>query len=197
MDGIKSRITAYLDELRKWNKKINLISEKDLPDVEDRHYQDSIAVLELIPPNAHLLDMGSGNGFPSIPIAIHRPDVSVVAVEIKKKKALFLENVSRRLNLNNYALMNISIDDHQPHMEAAFDVVTSRAFKDLATILEKAYYFSRNNAHVLYYNSLSNNQIDHIKPSLKKVIHNVNNLVYNLKNGETRSIIDITLNKVL
>ncbi len=197
MIDIKSQIKIYLDEIIKWNKKINLVSFNDLENIYNRHYLDSISILNNIPENSRLLDMGSGNGFPSIPIAIHRPDVDVFSIEIKRKKAFFLENIKNKINLNNLTILNISIDDNPYNFISFFDVITSRAFRDINLSIEKAFFYIKNNGKLIYFNSFNNNVLHCISRQNEKVIHNVNNIVYKLENGNFRSISEIFFNKDL
>lgn len=195
MDAIKNSIDFYLEELKKWNRKINLVSDKDIPFLHERHYLDSISILDSIAPNSKLMDLGSGNGFPSIPISIHRPDVLVWAVEIRKKRAIFLESVSKALSLKNYFVINDSLENCYSSHHSCFDVVTSRAFKDISIAFEKAQFFLKNNGVFIYFNSLYNIELDDFFSSNKKVIHTVNNIVYNLPDAKIRSFLTITIKK--
>ena len=195
MDKAEKKIKTYLDEIRKWNRRINLVSSGDLEKLYERHYLDSLVLAEHVPAGARLLDLGSGNGFPSIPIAVHRPDVLITALEIRKKKVFFLENVKRKLGLENYAILNMDIDSNPPSMESAFDAITARAYKDLTTVLGKARHYGRNGATVYYYNALSNKELRDTEKPKVEVIHNVNKIVYKLKTGETGEILLVEIRK--
>jgi 16S rRNA (guanine527-N7)-methyltransferase len=195
MDQAAEKIELYLAEIRKWNRRINLVSAGDLEKLYERHYLDSLVLAKRIPRGAKLLDMGSGNGFPSIPIAVHRPDVFVTALEIKKKKAFFLENVKRKLELANYSILNMDIDSNPPAMESAFDSITARAYKDLTSVLGKARYYCKNGGALYHYKTLSLLELRETGERKEKVVHSVNKIVYKLKTGETGEILQIEIRK--
>ncbi|MDZ7263112.1 MAG: 16S rRNA (guanine(527)-N(7))-methyltransferase RsmG [candidate division KSB1 bacterium] len=91
----------YVSLLLLWNKRTNLISRGDEPHIIDRHVLESLSVLLVceIPVGSRLVDIGSGAGFPAIPIKLMRPDLEVVLVESKRFKTLFLREVIQRLSL--------------------------------------------------------------------------------------------------
>jgi 16S rRNA (guanine527-N7)-methyltransferase len=93
---------VYYRELFVWNDRINLISRKDEDRFMERHLVDSLCVLKLnIERGSALLDIGSGNGLPGIPLAIARPDVRVELLEARQKRCAFLQHVVSRLKLEN------------------------------------------------------------------------------------------------
>src|SRR5512147_37598 len=89
----------YLVELKKWNRKINLTAIRDERDIIVKHLLDSLSYIKGFEPieRPMLLDMGSGAGFPALPIKVARPEISVVLVESVKKKASFLRHIIRTL----------------------------------------------------------------------------------------------------
>jgi 16S rRNA (guanine527-N7)-methyltransferase len=195
MNDSARKIDLFLEEIKKWNRKINLVSSRDLDKLYDRHYIDSIAVIEKIPRNARLLDLGSGNGFPSVPIAVLRPDVLVTALEIRKKKIFFLENVKKKLTLQNYKTLNLAAETSPLELESYFDVITARAFMDKETVLNKARFYGKNGAKLYYYNSLSLKQLKKGGGPEDEVVHNVNKIVYKLRTGEHGLIYEIEIRK--
>ncbi len=98
----RDQFKSYLELLYLWNKKINLFSQHDSNRLVERHILESVAwtinLEKMI--NSPVMDIGSGAGFPGIPISILFPNVELVLVESKKKKAIFLEEISHRLGLN-------------------------------------------------------------------------------------------------
>ena len=131
--GQADQMAAHAIELLRWNQKINLTAIKDPRDTAIKHYIDSITAVSQIPENAYVLDVGSGGGFPGIPIKIMRPDVFVTLADSSRKKTNFLKNVIRRLQLQ-------SIEAHQCRVELLcqdiefqqyFDVIICRAFTSL------------------------------------------------------------------
>ncbi len=126
-------LEIYHALLLKWQKTINLVSPKTLPEVWDRHFVDSAQIVKHIPAGVtRVVDLGSGGGFPSLVLAILRPDLEVHAIESDERKAQFLRRVSREtsagLQVHN-ARVEAVIGDLAP------DLVTARAFASLSDIL--------------------------------------------------------------
>ena len=98
--GLTEKFTAYLQLLQRWNQKTNLTSIRDDEGILRRHFVESILCAQNLPANiATLLDYGSGAGFPGIPIALVRPGIDVTLAESQNKKAAFLREVVRTLDL--------------------------------------------------------------------------------------------------
>lgn len=94
------RLAAFLELLFRWNRKINLTSLRDTDDAIDRLLIEPLAVLRHVPPGSgRLIDLGSGGGSPAIPLALARPDVDLMMVETKARKAAFLREAVRVLEL--------------------------------------------------------------------------------------------------
>jgi len=126
-------IFMYLTELKKWNQKINLTAIRDERDILIKHILDSLSYLIAISPSPGLmlLDMGSGAGFPAIPIKLIRPDIDVTMVESVKKKASFLRHIVRTLKLTGIEVQDKRTQDIPDSFRNAYDVVTARAFADI------------------------------------------------------------------
>jgi len=125
----------YAAELTKWNRKINLTSITDEQDVMVKHFLDSLAYLKGFAPapGLRLLDMGSGAGFPAIPLKIACPDLSITLVESIKKKAAFLRHVIRTLPLDRAEVRDVRIEELPDSLQKGYDVITARAFTDTRT----------------------------------------------------------------
>ena len=131
-DG-RERLTAYLDLLAKWNRVYNLTAIRDRAQMETHHVADALAVLPFLPdvPKARLLDVGSGGGVPGIPLAIARPQWTLVLLDANRKKAAFLAQAAIELRLANMRAVAARVEDFTP--DEPFDIVISRAFSDLRT----------------------------------------------------------------
>ncbi len=123
----------YLAELKKWSRKINLTAIKDERDVVIKHVLDSLSyICGFIPtPGLRLLDMGSGAGFPALPIKIAFSAVSITMVESVKKKASFLRHIIRTLKLAETSVIDARTEELSDNFRSAFDIVTARAFADM------------------------------------------------------------------
>jgi 16S rRNA (guanine527-N7)-methyltransferase len=91
-------IERFLVELTRWGHRVNLVGSTDRAALT-RHVEDSLAAVPHLPDGARVVDLGSGAGFPGIPIAIARPDVDLTLVEIRERRASFLRHVVRTLGL--------------------------------------------------------------------------------------------------
>jgi 16S rRNA (guanine527-N7)-methyltransferase len=121
-------LAGYLAELDRWRGKVNLTGRLSAAELAD-HALESIAPVPLIPQGARVVDIGSGGGFPAIPIAAARPDVSMTMVEPRGKKAAFLRHASRTLGLGKARVLEIGIESLSG---GPFSVATTRALGELA-----------------------------------------------------------------
>ena len=124
-------------ELLKWNRKTNLTAITDPLDVAVKHFLDSVAPASLIPPGASLLDIGSGGGFPGIPLKIARPSVSVTLIDSSRKKVSFQKHIIRSLGLQNIEAMHIRAEElaKAPEYANAYDVIVCRALSALEAFI--------------------------------------------------------------
>jgi 16S rRNA (guanine527-N7)-methyltransferase len=99
-EAIKAKFSTYLDLLIRWNARINLTAVRDATGIVRRHFIESIACAQALPTGIRsLLDFGSGAGFPGIPIALCRPKIDVTLAEARAKKAAFLQETVRTLQV--------------------------------------------------------------------------------------------------
>jgi 16S rRNA (guanine527-N7)-methyltransferase len=119
---------AYLELLLKWNQKINLTALRSPRDIIIHHLLDSLLLLTYLPETGNLLDLGSGAGFPGIPLKIARPGLIIDLVEATAKKASFLKEVVRRLGLSGTAVISVFLGKSPMPFEPAnpWEVFLSR-----------------------------------------------------------------------
>ena len=131
------RLEALSNHMLEVNKTLNLTAIKDEDGVILKHLVDSTAIIPFIPENATLCDIGCGGGFPSLVIAILRPDVSVFSVDSVSKKVAYVENTAKLLGLTNESVSNERAEVlGQSDKREKFDVVTARAVGRLNLISE-------------------------------------------------------------
>ena len=108
-----SLFTIYWENLKLWNSKINLTSIRDDHEIIMKHFLDSVAVLNyfVVQENDLVVDVGSGAGFPGIPIKILRPNLDLTLVESVSKKATFLKFLKTRLELENTKIINLRAEE--------------------------------------------------------------------------------------
>ena len=114
-----------------------LIGKGDRSTIYTRHILDSLNPLSLFPePPQYILDIGSGGGFPGIPLGIVWPETKVVLLESRERKAGFLERTVRSLSLKNVKVACERLEEHSRKKEPAYDVVFIRAVSEVARLLE-------------------------------------------------------------
>jgi 16S rRNA (guanine527-N7)-methyltransferase len=127
-------LCVHAVELIKWNRKINLTTLTDPIEVASNHFLDSLVPARFIPPHAaKLLDIGSGGGFPGIPLKVVLPELSVTLIDASRKKVNFLKHVIRTLKLDGIEALHIRAEDlaARPSYINRFDVIISRALTSL------------------------------------------------------------------
>jgi 16S rRNA (guanine527-N7)-methyltransferase len=134
-------ISTYIDILMRWNARINLTAVRSEDEIVTRHFGESLfAACHLFPRNdaergVTLADIGSGAGFPGIPIKLWAPQVHVTLVESNHKKATFLREVIRALALADIDIQNERVEALE---DCAYDTVTLRAVERFDSILPRA-----------------------------------------------------------
>ena len=131
--GITAQFSVHASELIKWNRKINLTSITHPQDIAVKHFLDSLPPVQFVHDNARVLDIGSGGGFPGIPLKILNSSLKVMLIDGTRKKVNFLKHALRTLKLEG-------IDAHQIRAENLledatylnlFDIIISRALFSL------------------------------------------------------------------
>ena len=125
----------YLQELLEWNKTFSLTGIKNPDDIIIKNFIDSLTPLPYLDSSGTLLDIGSGAGFPSIPLKIACPELEVQLVEASRKKVSFIKHLIRTLGLEGVSVLHSRVEEiEQP--ERPFRTIISRAFRRPAPLLQ-------------------------------------------------------------
>lgn len=125
----------YLKELKTWNKKINLTAITEDKDIITKHFVDSITIYGYLGPGSSIIDVGTGAGFPGIPLAIIDGSLQIDLLDSKEKKVHFVRHVIRKLGLKNVRAFTGRVEDISNGIKrGVYDVVVARAFGDIAKI---------------------------------------------------------------
>lgn len=128
------KFAVLFDELIAFNKITNLTAITECEEVALRHFADSLTAADKIPAGATVIDVGCGGGFPTLPLAIARPDLAITALDSTAKKLVFVENMAKKLSLNLKTLAARA--EEIPEYRESFDVATSRAVARMNLLTE-------------------------------------------------------------
>lgn len=129
---------TYMNLLIEWNEKINLTAIVKPEEIILKHFVDCLTIVNYIEDNSKLIDMGTGAGFPGVPIKIYRNDLKIVLVDSLNKRLNFLNEVIDNLKLDNIETIHARAEElgKNKKYREQFDIATSRAVANLATLSE-------------------------------------------------------------
>ena len=164
----------YYELLIEWNSFMNLTSITDFSEVLKKHFIDSISLVNAVPyllkDSYQIIDVGSGAGFPGIPLKIIFPQLKVTLIDSLNKRIRFLNEVSNSLGLENMTIIHGRAEDlaRPGKLREKYDFCISRAVSNLATLSEYCIPFVRKNGFFISYKS---EQISEEYENAKNVIH--------------------------
>ncbi len=129
------KYATLLEQLERWNKKVNLTAIRDRGEMITGHLLDSLAARPLLN-GRRILDVGTGGGFPGLPLAIAEPDREFDLVDSNNKKIMFVQHVAGLLGLDNVNAVKARTEDYAPGYR--FDTVIARAVAAVPRLLELA-----------------------------------------------------------
>jgi len=135
-DSQVSTAMAYAQLLLKWNQASNLTAIRSLKGVVDKHFLDCLGIVKHVH-GACAIDLGSGNGFPGVAVALVRPQMQVVLVDAKAKKVQFLRHAIQTLGLTNVTAIHQRIQALT--LESLFDTILARSLGSVAAVAELAF----------------------------------------------------------
>ena len=133
--GTEAQFQALLDELERWNRKVNLTAVRDRDEMVTAHIEDSLSAQPLLE-GRRILDVGTGAGFPGLPLAIVEPEREFHLIDSNNKKIQFVQHVAGLLGLDNVTAVKARGEDYAPGHR--FDTVIARALAALPKLVEIA-----------------------------------------------------------
>ena len=181
-------LEAYYDAVIEANKEFNLTAITSKDEFVVKHLVDSLAGVPFIPENAKLIDVGSGGGFPSFPIASARRDVDVTALDSTAKKMNFVGGTARFLGVKNLKTVS-SRAEEMKELFGTFDMVTARAVSALPILLEICSPLIRVGGLMMAYKT-DEGELEISQSALKTLnMTHKNTFSFNLPNGDRRCIL--------
>ncbi len=145
-DGADAKMARLLTELERWNARINLTAIRDPQAMVSGHILDSLAVRPMLS-GSRVLDIGTGAGFPGLPLAIAEPAIEFRLLDANGRKISFVRHVIGELGLSNASAIKARIEDYAP--DERFDTVIARALASIPRLLELAGHLVRDEGMLL------------------------------------------------
>ena len=191
------KLRIYYELLVEWNEKMNLTALTEPDDVALKHFCDSILLLSYadVKEGSSLIDVGTGAGFPSVPIKIVRPDIKLCLLDSLNKRLVFLQEVVDKLGLENVKIVHARAEDgaRKADLREKFDYSTSRAVAQLNVLSEYCLpYVKVGGSFLAMKGKYNEEEIDNAKSAIKTLGGKIEMVdTYNLIDTSERTIIQI------
>ncbi len=160
------KFDIYYQSLISYNEKVNLTTIVEKNEVYTKHFLDSILPIDYIPTGAKIVDVGTGAGFPGLPIKIVRDDVNLTLVDSLNKRINFLNEVKKLLNIE-YTCIHSRAEDFAKTNRESFDIAVARAVAKLNTLLEYLLPLVKIGGYVLAYKATNaENELEESKHAI-------------------------------
>ena len=195
-----NKLETYYNFLVEYNKNVNLTRIVDKDEVYLKHFYDSLTLIKAIDLNQELslCDVGTGAGFPGMVLAIVFPTLSITLVDSLQKRIVFLDELIKKLELNNVKTVHSRIEDYARDNRECFDIVTSRAVANLRVLSEISIPLVKVNGHFIPMKANAENEIEDANDILNKLDCSIEKVIeFNLPiENSIRTLIKIKKNKV-
>ena len=132
------QFNLYKELLKQWNEKMNLTAITEDNEIMIKHFIDSLTIIQYVEDNSKIIDVGTGAGFPGIPLKIANESINLTLMDSLNKRLIFLDEVKKTLELNNVEMLHGRAEDigKMEKYREKYDVVTARAVANMAVLLE-------------------------------------------------------------
>lgn len=176
---IKTNFDKYIKTFLEENSKINLMSKNDEKLIFEKHIYDSLSIkflfdkLDMLPKT--ILDIGTGGGFPSIPIALEYPEIQVTGIDSIQKKINAISNIAKKLGIKNIEFIRDRVENIK---DKKYDMITSRAVAQASLLIEYAYPLLKKDGYLVLYKSKSiDEEIEKAKPLIRKLHMKISDII--------------------
>lgn len=190
-ETVYDKFAVYADFLVEYNKNVNLTAITDGEEILVKHFLDSVLICKYcdIPQNCSLIDVGTGAGFPSVPLKIFRPDIKITLLDSLNKRITFLQLLCEKLGIEADFIHGRAEDSGKnPLYREKFDIACARAVANLSVLSEFCMPFVRKNGFFISMKGLSEN-IEDSRRSVEILGGKLENPVdYSLENDGRRIV---------
>jgi 16S rRNA (guanine527-N7)-methyltransferase len=193
-ENYQNQFEKLFNLLINYNKLLNLTTIIDKKSVYEKHFLDSIVGEKLFKKDAKVVEIGSGGGFPSIPLKIVRKDLNFTLIESTGKKCTYLQTCVDNFEFKNVKVMNIRAEDggKDKLLREKFDVAVARAVARLNSLCEYCMPFVKVGGVFVAYKGDVEEELNEAQNAIKTLGGKVENLIqYNLPSGDKRSLVVI------
>lgn len=176
---IKTNFDKYIKTFIEENSKINLMSKNDEKLIFEKHIYDSLSIkflfdkLDTLPKT--ILDIGTGGGFPSIPIALEYPEIQVTGIDSIQKKINAISNIAKKLGIKNIEFIRDRVENIK---DKKYDMITSRAVAQASLLIEYAYPLLKKDGYLVLYKSKNvDEEIEKAKPLIRKLHMKISDII--------------------
>ena len=176
---IKTNFDKYIKTFLEENSKINLMSKNDEKLIFEKHIYDSLSIkflfdkLDMLPKT--ILDIGTGGGFPSIPIALEYPKIEVTGIDSIQKKINAISNIAKKLGIKNIEFIRDRVENIK---DKKYDMITSRAVAQASLLIEYAYPLLKKDGYLVLYKSKNiDEEIEKAKPLIRKLHMKISDII--------------------
>ena len=176
---IKTNFNEYIKTFLEENSKINLMSKNDEKLIFEKHIYDSLSIkflfdkLDMLPKT--ILDIGTGGGFPSIPIALEYPEIQVTGIDSIQKKINAISNIAKKLGIKNIEFIRDRVENIK---DKKYDMITSRAVAQASLLIEYAYPLLKKDGYLVLYKSKNvDEEIEKAKPLIRKLHMKISDII--------------------
>ena len=153
------------------NEYMNLTAIRDIDGVIVKHYVDSLTVAKYIPEGSSLIDIGCGAGFPSLPLALVRPDIKITALDSTAKRINYIRETAEQLALSNITAISARAEEiaHEPDFRENYDIACARAVARLNVLSELCMGFVKCGGHFIAMKANAANELSEAECAIKKL----------------------------